>query len=71
MFLLPVSSLPAPLVCSYCIRRVSGIHFLWSPAKAQVGKLQKAVRDAFLCPDPQFTPRIAPSTGYNVCKGLI
>lgn len=60
MFLLPVSSLPAPLVCSYWIRRVSGIQFLWGPAKVQTGKLQKAVRDAFLCPGPHFHPRIAP-----------
>lgn len=70
LFLLLVSSLPAPLACSYCIRRVSGIHFLCGPAQAQIIKIQKAVRDAFVCSGSQFTPRVAPSMGYNGCKGL-
>lgn len=69
VFLLLVSSLPAPYVCSSCIRRVSGIHFLWWPAKAQISKLQEAVRDAVVWPSLHFAHRIASCTEYSICRG--
>lgn len=70
-FPLLVSSLPAPFVCSLCIRRVLGIHFLWWPAKAQISKLQEAVRDAFAWPGLHFAHWVASRMEYSICRGQI